>query len=191
MTACSTEDEQCGQFAKCNVRDPLWRIKDRILAALRPARWPRSRPRRRLDEPVDARVAHARSVATVGELVVTASPSISTTTRPRPWIRGCSQAMLPYFTEQFGNPAQQAARLRLGGARRRRHGARAGRGAHQRERRARSCSPAARPSPTTSRSRASRRRACATRGDHIVTVATEHKSVLDVVRSVSGSRAAR
>jgi FeS assembly SUF system regulator len=34
VTACSTEDEQCGQFAKCNVRDPLWRIKDRILAAL-------------------------------------------------------------------------------------------------------------------------------------------------------------
>ena len=34
VTACSTEDEQCGQFAKCNVRDPLWRIKDRILEAL-------------------------------------------------------------------------------------------------------------------------------------------------------------
>ena len=34
VTACSTEDEQCGQFAKCNVRDPLWRIKDRILTSL-------------------------------------------------------------------------------------------------------------------------------------------------------------
>ena len=34
VTACSTEDEQCGQFTKCNVRDPLWRIKDRIVAAL-------------------------------------------------------------------------------------------------------------------------------------------------------------
>ena len=34
VTACSTDDEQCGQFAKCNVRDPLWRIKDRILSAL-------------------------------------------------------------------------------------------------------------------------------------------------------------
>src|SRR3954471_16348356 len=34
VTACSTEDEQCEQFEKCNVRDPLWRIKDRILAAL-------------------------------------------------------------------------------------------------------------------------------------------------------------
>jgi FeS assembly SUF system regulator len=34
VTACSTNDERCGQFAKCNVRDPLWRIKDRILSAL-------------------------------------------------------------------------------------------------------------------------------------------------------------
>ena len=34
VTACSTQDEQCEQFEKCNVRDPLWRIKDRILAAL-------------------------------------------------------------------------------------------------------------------------------------------------------------
>ena len=34
VTACSSDDEQCEQFTKCNVRDPLWRIKDRILAAL-------------------------------------------------------------------------------------------------------------------------------------------------------------
>jgi Rrf2 family protein len=34
VTACSTHDEQCDQFTKCNVRDPLWRIKDRILSAL-------------------------------------------------------------------------------------------------------------------------------------------------------------
>ena len=34
VTACSTEAENCGQYSKCSVRDPLWRIKDRILAAL-------------------------------------------------------------------------------------------------------------------------------------------------------------
>jgi Rrf2 family protein len=34
VTACSTQDEQCEQFTKCNIRDPLWRIKDRILDAL-------------------------------------------------------------------------------------------------------------------------------------------------------------
>jgi Rrf2 family protein len=34
VTACSTEAENCGQYAKCSVRDPLWRIKDRIVGAL-------------------------------------------------------------------------------------------------------------------------------------------------------------
>ncbi len=34
VTACSTESENCGQYSKCSVRDPLWRIKDRILMAL-------------------------------------------------------------------------------------------------------------------------------------------------------------
>jgi Rrf2 family protein len=34
VTACSTEAENCGQYAKCNVRDPLWRVRERILTAL-------------------------------------------------------------------------------------------------------------------------------------------------------------
>jgi Rrf2 family protein len=34
VTACAADDEHCEQFAKCNVRDPLWKIKDRILQAL-------------------------------------------------------------------------------------------------------------------------------------------------------------
>jgi len=34
VTACSTDADSCGQFAKCSVRDPLWRIKDRIIEAL-------------------------------------------------------------------------------------------------------------------------------------------------------------
>ncbi len=34
VTACSHGDDKCGQFAKCNVRDPLWRIRERIIAAL-------------------------------------------------------------------------------------------------------------------------------------------------------------
>jgi Rrf2 family protein len=34
VTACSTGDDRCDQYSKCSVRDPLWRIKDRILAAL-------------------------------------------------------------------------------------------------------------------------------------------------------------
>ncbi len=34
VTACSHQNDQCGQFAKCNIRDPLWRIRERIVAAL-------------------------------------------------------------------------------------------------------------------------------------------------------------
>src|ERR687896_1850954 len=34
VTSCSTEDSTCEQFGKCSIRDPLWRIKERIVAAL-------------------------------------------------------------------------------------------------------------------------------------------------------------
>jgi Rrf2 family protein len=34
VTACSTTDERCDQYSTCNVRDPLWRLKDRIVQAL-------------------------------------------------------------------------------------------------------------------------------------------------------------
>jgi Rrf2 family protein len=34
VTACSTQAENCEQYSKCSVRDPLWRIRERILGAL-------------------------------------------------------------------------------------------------------------------------------------------------------------
>jgi Rrf2 family protein len=34
VTACTTDEGQCEQFSKCNVRDPLYRVRERILAAL-------------------------------------------------------------------------------------------------------------------------------------------------------------
>jgi Rrf2 family protein len=34
VTACSESDHSCDQYSKCNIRDPLWRIKDRILGTL-------------------------------------------------------------------------------------------------------------------------------------------------------------
>jgi Rrf2 family protein len=35
VTACSTDEgQQCEQYSKCNVRDPLWRVRERILSAL-------------------------------------------------------------------------------------------------------------------------------------------------------------
>ena len=34
VTDCTTDDGRCDQYAKCNVRDPLWRVRERILTAL-------------------------------------------------------------------------------------------------------------------------------------------------------------
>lgn len=34
VTACSDDDQDCEQYSKCNIRDPLWRIRSRIVEAL-------------------------------------------------------------------------------------------------------------------------------------------------------------
>jgi len=34
VTACSEEDHNCDQYTKCSIRDPLWKIKNRILESL-------------------------------------------------------------------------------------------------------------------------------------------------------------
>ena len=34
VTACSTDDRTCEQFSRCNVRDPLQKVRQRILSAL-------------------------------------------------------------------------------------------------------------------------------------------------------------
>jgi Rrf2 family protein len=34
VTACSPNDHACDQFSKCSIRDPLWKIKGRILEML-------------------------------------------------------------------------------------------------------------------------------------------------------------
>jgi Rrf2 family protein len=34
VTACSADDHRCEQYRKCSIRDPLWRIRGRILEAL-------------------------------------------------------------------------------------------------------------------------------------------------------------
>ena len=34
VTACSTQKNDCEQFTKCSIRDPLWRIRERIVSAL-------------------------------------------------------------------------------------------------------------------------------------------------------------
>jgi FeS assembly SUF system regulator len=34
VTACSSEKNDCEQYSKCSIRDPLWQIRERIVAAL-------------------------------------------------------------------------------------------------------------------------------------------------------------
>jgi Rrf2 family protein len=34
VTACSPDDHRCEQYSKCSIRDPLWKIRGRILEAL-------------------------------------------------------------------------------------------------------------------------------------------------------------
>jgi Rrf2 family protein len=34
VTSCSTDNNSCEQYSKCSIRDPLWRIKERIVSAL-------------------------------------------------------------------------------------------------------------------------------------------------------------
>ena len=87
--------------------------------------------------------------------------------------------MLPYFTEQFGNPASRqhawgweaqdavdAARAQVAALI---NASAGGDRLHQRRHANR----------TTSRIKGDRPRALRDRGDHVITVATEHKSVLD------------
>ena len=34
VTACSDDDQDCDQYSKCSIRDPLWKIRGRIVDAL-------------------------------------------------------------------------------------------------------------------------------------------------------------
>jgi Rrf2 family protein len=34
VTACSTQKNDCEQYQKCSIRDPLWQIRERIVEAL-------------------------------------------------------------------------------------------------------------------------------------------------------------
>ena len=43
VTACSTEKNDCEQYSKCSIRDPLWQIRERIAVPLEPYRSPRWR----------------------------------------------------------------------------------------------------------------------------------------------------
>ena len=172
VTACSTEAENCGQYSKCSIRDPLWRIKDRIVAALATC----SLQEMSADAPLED-VGVAARVHGV-ETLVTSRPVYLDYHATTPVDPRVLEAMLPYFSEEFGNPA----------SRQHAYGWKAEEAvenaARRRSRRLIGASP--REIVFTSGATESNNLAlkgCAdalrARGDHIVTVATEHKSVLD------------
>jgi len=66
ITACGPTDERCDQFSKCNVRDPLWRVKDRIISVLQTvsmAEMSEAPRREELDRPLTVRIGEAKRAA--------------------------------------------------------------------------------------------------------------------------------
>ena len=82
VTACSTDEENCEQYSKCSVRDPLWKIRERILMALRGLldhrarhRHQRARPDHHLpQQPGPAHVKSASSCQLVQLPATSSSP---------------------------------------------------------------------------------------------------------------------
>ena len=128
VTACSTDDGQCEQFSKCNVRDPLWRVRERILAALGECTIAELAA-----DPADAgaRATRGASHAHLGHENESIWPSnfrsTWTTTRRRRCDPRVVEAMLPYFTRALRQRRQPQPSVRLGGRGGGREGARAGR----------------------------------------------------------------
>ena len=58
VTACSTEKNDCDQYSKCSIRDPLWQIRERIAEALERV----TIAEMAAEPPVPAPVAHAAVV---------------------------------------------------------------------------------------------------------------------------------
>ena len=66
ITASGPDGEGCDQFSKCNVRDPLWRVKDRIISVLQTVSLAEiaEAPRRDdIDRPLNVRIGESKRPA--------------------------------------------------------------------------------------------------------------------------------
>ena len=182
VTACSVHDQGCGQYSKCNVRDPLWRIKDRILTSLAAC----SLDEIATDVPMTSAGPELQPVTSLAPRA-RVNPLYFDGHATTPCDPRVVTAMLPYFTERFGNassaqhPFGWAAREAVEHAR--------GQVASLIGARPRDVVFTSGATESNNLAIAGAVRALRSRGRHVVTLATEHTAVLDVCAALEADGA--
>ena len=120
VTACSTDDGQCEQFSKCNVRDPLWRCARRFWRRSASARSRSWRPIHRLPAPGARRgAAYARMLSLTRRDMAVKPPIYMDYHATTPVDPRVVEAMLPSL-HRSTSATRPAATIRSAGRRRRR-----------------------------------------------------------------------
>jgi Rrf2 family protein len=189
VTACSTDRHDCDQYSKCNVRGPLWQIRERIVATLgmvsiaEMAQIVNPRPRgvgtlRRAPERDTSKRGPWPATGMTMKLPIYMDYHATTPVDPR-----VVEAMLPFFTQHFGNAASRNHAVRLGSR---------GSGGERRasrwpiDRRADAKEVIFTSGATESNNLAIKGVAEMYRekGNHIITCVTEHKAVIDTCKKL-------